>query len=105
MLNSELSSPQISAFPVTNSLLLWVVGLLISPGGDWAVGSTAVWKYSTGATQTQGEKWEARQEAGAVRRRPFAFCDIEESPLLTLPQTRLVTYFMLCLYGELLNSL
>lgn len=104
MLNSEPSSPQIAAFLVTISLLLWVVGLLVSPGGEWVVGSTAVWKYSPEAIQTQGErKREARQEEGPGRR-PFAFPDTEESPF-TLPQTQLVTYFMLCLYGELLNSL
>lgn len=56
MLNSEpSSSPPTSAFPVTHSLLLWVVGLLITPGGEWAVGSTAVWKYCMEAIQTLGE--------------------------------------------------
>lgn len=56
MLNSEPSSfPPTSAFPVTHSLLLWVVGLLITPGGEWAVGSTAVWKYGMEAIQTLGE--------------------------------------------------
>lgn len=44
----------------------------------------------------------ARQEVGAVIR-PFAFLDVEESqPSVILPQTQLNTYFMLCLYGELL---
>lgn len=58
--------PQISAFPATNSLLLWLVGLLISPGGDWAVGAQLC--ANTALKQCKhGEKWEARREAGAVR--------------------------------------
>lgn len=93
-LNSEASSPlpHISAFPVTNNLLLWVTGPLMTPGGEWAEGSTAMWKYCAGAIQTQRE--EACQEVDAAVW-PFAFLVIEEKPSFSFSQTQLVPKLML----------
>lgn len=70
------------------------MGPLITPGGEWAAGSPALWKYSTEAMQTQGAGGRL-SEVGAVIR-PFAFLDFEGSPLLAeLRRTQLVTWLML----------
>lgn len=99
--HAELSAIVPSNFSFSSSSLL--LGALIAPGGEWAVGSTAVWKYSAEAIQT-------REKVGSLSGdkcgdEAFPFCDIEESP--RLPYLRLNWFHipLLCLYGELFYSL